>query len=110
MLLRSGASHLEAESLAENVSEIFNEEGHAPFPYEDCRWLKTQFGSGLEELIPDLDLWFSDVFGVANRGKRLMSLNEGASIRAARGHESELLRKASGVRVASETHYSFKHT
>jgi hypothetical protein len=76
MLLRSGEIHLDAEILAVEIAQIYNEEDCSPFPYEGCRWLRREFDGELENLIPDLDMWLSDVAGFSSRGKRLLKLPE----------------------------------
>jgi hypothetical protein len=73
MLIRSGEAHFEAEAMAIEIARIYVEEARGPFPYEGCRWLRSQFGVG-ENLIPNLDMWFSAVAGFCSRGKRLLSL------------------------------------
>ena len=76
MLLRSGEAHLEAENLAIKLSETYYGEACSPFPYNDCRWLRREFDGELEDLIPDLDMWFLDIAGISSRGKRLLNLSE----------------------------------
>ena len=82
MLLRSGKSHLEAESIAEKVKQLYDEECRGPFPYDDCRWLRREFQEITDDLIPDLDMWFFNIFGYASHGKRLIDLSEEDVLRA----------------------------
>lgn len=42
-----------------------------PFPYEDCRKLAAPSG-----FIPDLDLYWSGIAGIASRGRRLLELEQ----------------------------------
>jgi hypothetical protein len=76
MLLKSGETHLEAESLAVEIAQTYNEQDRSPFPYEGCRWLRREFDGELENLIPDLDMWLSDIAGFSGQGKRLLNLPE----------------------------------
>jgi hypothetical protein len=72
MLLKSGEAHLQAEALAEEVKRIYDEEEGDPFPYEGCRWLKSEFGD-FEGLTPDLNTWQMDVAGHSSLGKKVLS-------------------------------------
>src|SRR5260370_3994239 len=82
MLMRSGESHLAAVFNDAKIAEIYTEGSCGPFPYEDCRWLRREFQGNLDGLIPDLDMWFFDIFGYASRGKRLMKLSDEEALRA----------------------------
>src|SRR5688572_25517783 len=82
MLLRSGESHLEAERIAEKIKQMSDEECRGPFPYDDCRWLRNEFHDISDDLIPDLDMWFFDIYGYASHGKRLIKLSEEEVLRA----------------------------
>ena len=65
-------------NLAESVEigRIYQEKLMAPFPYADCRHVRAQAGEQTEGLIPDLDLYFSDVAGYCSRGKRFLRLSK----------------------------------
>jgi hypothetical protein len=81
MLLKSGEAHLEAEAMALRIAELA-ELDIAPFPYEDCRWLKREFDEKLTDFIPDLDLWFMKVAGYSRGGKRILSWPEEKVVQA----------------------------
>jgi hypothetical protein len=72
MLLKNGETHLQAEELAEEVKRIYLEEAGGPFPYEGCRWLKSEFGD-FEGLTPDLNTWQMDIAGHSSMGKSVLS-------------------------------------
>lgn len=76
MLLKSGETHLEAENLAVQVAQNYDEEDRSPFPYEGCRWLRREFAGELENLISDLDMWLSAIAGFSSGGQRLLNLPE----------------------------------
>ncbi len=76
MLLKSGVTHLEVENLAVDVAQTYNEQDRSPFPYEGCRWLRGEFDGEFENLIPDLDMWLSDIAGFSSQGLRLLNLSE----------------------------------
>ena len=44
-----------------------------PFPYDDCRKLLAETTKDFEDLIPCLDLYFSDIAGYCSWGKRSLS-------------------------------------
>ena len=75
MLLKSGEAHLKAESLAREITELF-ESDISPFPSEDCRWLKCEFEANLDDLYTDLTMWFMTVAGYSSWGKQLLSWSE----------------------------------
>lgn len=50
---------------------VINAKDRGPFPYRDCRML-LEGTSGYEELIPDLDSYFSELAGYASSGPRLL--------------------------------------
>jgi hypothetical protein len=57
------SSQFEGQDLADKLKQLCSEEFRGPFPYDDCRWLKREFGE-LDDLIPHLDLWAMDVIGL----------------------------------------------
>lgn len=75
MLLKSGEAHLNAESMVMNITELY-EEDISPFPSEGCRWLKREFEANLDDLIPDLDMWFLNLAGYSSVVKRIPSWPE----------------------------------
>jgi hypothetical protein len=48
------------------------EEAHHPFPYAGCRKLLRETGKRYEGLIPDLDLYFSDIASYCGGVKRVL--------------------------------------
>jgi hypothetical protein len=87
MLLRSGEAHLKAEELAVEAARISSEEDRFPFPYDDCRRLRREDSGEFEVLIPDLDMWCSDIAGYCSWGKKILSWPE-EKVLQARGHMS----------------------
>lgn len=75
MLLKSGEAHLKAESMAREITELFESDISA-FPSEDCRWLKSEFEANLDDLYTDLTMWFMTVAGYSSWGKQLLSWSE----------------------------------
>lgn len=75
MLLKSVEAHLKAESMAREITELF-ESDISPFPSEDCRWLKSEFEANLDDLHTDLTMWFMTVAGYSSWGKQLLSWSE----------------------------------
>lgn len=77
------------EEIAAGFRRILEEELSKPFPYDDCRRVLAKAGELADGeiadgLIPDLDLYFSDIAGYCSYGKRLLSLpqNELTAARA----------------------------
>jgi hypothetical protein len=68
--------NMEPESIEKRLEENgeWQQEAEGPFPYTDCRFLIQEFEQMTTDLIPDLDLWMSDIAGVASWGRRLMKL------------------------------------
>ena len=81
MLLKSGEAHLEAETMTLRIAKLV-ELDIAPFPYEDCRWLKREFDEKLTDLIPTLDLWFMTVSGYSHWGRRILTWPEEKVVQA----------------------------
>ncbi len=75
MLLKSGEAHLKAESMAREITELF-ESDISPFPSEDCHWLKLEFQANLDDLESDLTIWLMTVAGYSSWGKQLLSWSE----------------------------------
>ncbi len=59
--------------LANEIAQLYREYTH-PFPYEGCRAVITKFGQAFEDLIPDLDLFFYDVWSYTGSTEWLMNL------------------------------------
>jgi hypothetical protein len=68
--------NMEPESIEKRLETIreWGLELEGPFPYDDCRFLINEFEQITTDLMPDLDLWRSDIAGVASWGKKLMKL------------------------------------
>jgi hypothetical protein len=60
------------EESAANLRRVFTEELRTPFPYEDCRRVMEEAGMKGASLIPDLDLYLSDLAGYASWGKKIL--------------------------------------
>lgn len=58
---------------ADKLRRIFKEELGKPFPYEDCRRVLEEAGMKGAALIPDLDLYLSDLAGYASWGKKILN-------------------------------------
>ncbi len=54
------------------LRRIFKEELGKPFPYEDCRQVMEEAGMKDTALIPDLDIYLSDLAGYASWGKKIL--------------------------------------
>jgi len=50
---------------------VINDLDKGPFPYDDCRKL-VDGNPQYRELIPDLDVYFSEIAGYASAGQRLL--------------------------------------
>lgn len=77
------------EEIAAGFRRTLEEELSKPFPYDDCRRVLAKAGEIADGeiadgLIPDLDLYFSDIAGYCSYGKKLLGLpqNELAAARA----------------------------
>ena len=53
-----------------DIETLTRDELYGKFPYEDCHWLRNNTAAG-EELIPDLDIYFSDIAGFSSSASRL---------------------------------------
>jgi hypothetical protein len=58
---------------AHDIERFFKSALNHPFPYEDCRWVAAHSNLNVEELIPDLDLYDSNIAGYASSATRLRS-------------------------------------
>lgn len=62
----------EIEDLLLELDQL-DDRDRRPFPYDGCRKVKTQDRQGvLKDLIPDLDMYFSEIAGYRNSGKRIL--------------------------------------
>lgn len=55
----------------EILQKLYKSDFFQPFPYEDCRKILKQNRKEFEDLIPSLDVYFSDVAGFCSSGKRI---------------------------------------
>jgi hypothetical protein len=60
--------------LFDTILRLFNELRH-PFPYADCRKLYSIAPDTSDGLIPDLDLYVSDLAGYCGRGHRIIRMS-----------------------------------
>ena len=56
----------------ERLTSIYREIARSSFPYDEVRKLLREHGTSSDELIPDLDLYFSTLAGYCSWGKRLL--------------------------------------
>ena len=57
---------------AAELRRVCKEDLSRPFPYQDCRRVLAAANLSGDDLIPELDLYFSDVAGYCSWGKRLL--------------------------------------
>ena len=55
------------------LQELYKSDFLRPFPHQDCRKILSRNVNGFEDLIPCLDVYFSDVAGFCSRAKRISS-------------------------------------
>lgn len=60
------------EELADRLARFHQETRSTPFPYEGCRRLLRETPGAHEDLIPDLDLYFSNIAGYCSWGRRIL--------------------------------------
>jgi hypothetical protein len=53
------------------LEEIYVTHFRGSFPYADCRWLASHEGQPVEDLIPELDMYFSNIAGYSSSASRL---------------------------------------
>ena len=63
----------EIQEKLEILQSLYKTDLLNPFPYQDCRKLLIAQADDFEDLIPCLDLYFSDVAGYCSWGKRTLS-------------------------------------
>jgi hypothetical protein len=61
------------EELIARVETLYKEAQGVPFPYQGCRKVLGKEKSPLDDLIPDLDLFFSDIAGYCSWGHRIVN-------------------------------------
>jgi len=59
------------QRLITELTQLY-EETHAPFPYSGCRKLLSEAGQHGEDLISDLDMYFSELAGYCSWGERIL--------------------------------------
>jgi YxiJ-like protein len=59
-------------SLAGALGSLLQADMSEPFPYEDCRKVAALSGIRAEDLIPDLDLYFSELAGYCSWNGRIL--------------------------------------
>ena len=57
--------------VGEQIEALYKSSFEGPFPYKDCRWLANELQKPIEDLIPELDLYFGDIAGYGSRATRL---------------------------------------
>lgn len=60
----------EIQEKLEILQSLYKTDLLNPFPYDDCRKLLADNSDEFEDLIPSLDLYFSDIAGYCSWGKR----------------------------------------
>jgi hypothetical protein len=60
--------------LFERITNLY-QQARGPFPYAGCRKLYALVGEEAKDLIPDLDLYFSDLAGYCSRGSRVVKMS-----------------------------------
>jgi hypothetical protein len=61
------------ETIASELKNLYVEDCRTPFPYAGARRLLQEAGGGYEDLIPDLDLYFSTIAGYCSWGKTILN-------------------------------------
>jgi len=57
------------------ILSLYQDDLRNPFPYTDCRKIRSLAGVKLEDLIPDLDMYFADLAGYCSRGNRIARMS-----------------------------------
>lgn len=60
----------EIQEKLEILQSLYKTDLLNPFPYDDCRKLLAETADEFQDLIPCLDLYFSDIAGYCSWGKR----------------------------------------
>jgi hypothetical protein len=55
------------------IEELYRTTFVGPFPYDDCFFLADSSGIPREDLIPELDMYFSEIAGYSSSATRLLS-------------------------------------
>jgi hypothetical protein len=56
--------------------KMLRESDHGPFPYEGCRWLRSAIADRHDGLVPDLDMYFSEIAGYRSWGKKILTWSD----------------------------------
>lgn len=60
------------ENRIEELLKLYHEDRGKPFPYSDAKKLRKHSGEAYEGLIPDLDLFSSEIAGYCSWGKGIL--------------------------------------
>jgi YxiJ-like protein len=60
------------EQLIDAILRRLEEKRQHPFPYDGCRKILRESDNRYENLIPDLDIYFSDIAGYCSWGKKIL--------------------------------------
>ena len=71
-----------AKEVIEELLPLYEEARREPFPYDGCRKLLREGSGRYEGLIPDLDMYLSDIAGYCSSGSRILRW-QGAKIKEA---------------------------
>lgn len=58
-------------SIENRIEALYEASFDGPFPYEDCREIAKLLGRSTEDLIPELDWYFSNIAGYSSSATRL---------------------------------------
>jgi hypothetical protein len=67
---------------ADELRRLYEKELRKPFPYEDCKRVMEESGMKGTVLIPDLDIYWSDLAGYASLGKKILNWPRGKMLEA----------------------------
>ena len=60
------------EQMVDELLHLYEEKRRSPFPRTGCRKILRGSGDRYEGLIPDLDLYFSDIAGYCSWGRKIL--------------------------------------
>jgi len=60
------------EQLVDDIVQIYAEKDYHPFPREDCKKIMGEHYEKNVNLIPHLDLYFSDIAGYCSWGRKIL--------------------------------------
>lgn len=72
------------------IEDLYNSQFLGPFPYEDCKRLAAAAKTPTGDLIPELDMYFSNIAGYSSSASRLMTRPESDLKRAKNSLASDL--------------------